>query len=57
MLSATRETLNASARRSSDVRSAIIALLAVMYCAQPKADSKAISAITSQRSRVSPRPK
>lgn len=35
-LSATREMLNASARRSRGVRSAIIALLAVMYWAQPK---------------------
>ena len=49
-LSATREMLNASARRSIGVRSAIIALLAVMYCAQPKAASKASSATMTPRS-------
>ena len=56
VLSATREMLNASARRSRGERSAIIALLAVMYCAQPKAASKAMRATTSQSWRVRPRP-
>jgi hypothetical protein len=47
-LSATREMLNASARRETGVRSATIALLAVRYCAQPNAASKASSATTTQ---------
>ena len=46
--SATRAMLNASARRERGVRSVTIALLAVRYCAQPKAASKANSAMTSQ---------
>ena len=54
--SATRETLNASVRCSRVVTSAIIALLAVMNCAQPKAASKAMSATITARSRVRPRP-
>ena len=45
--SATRETLNASVRCSIVVTSAMIALLAVMNCAQPKAASKAMSATMS----------
>ena len=40
--------LKASARRSKGVRSATMALLAVMYCAQPRAASTAMSTITSQ---------
>ena len=54
--SATRETLNASVRCSIVVTSAMIALLAVMNCAQPKAASKAISATMTVRSRDRPRP-
>ena len=55
-LSATREMLNASARRSGGDRSVIIALLAVMNCAQPKAASRAMSATTIHSVRVTPRP-
>ena len=55
-LSATREMLNASARRSGGERSVIIALLAVMNCAQPKAASRAMSATTTHSVRVTPRP-
>ena len=55
-LSATREMLNASARCSMGVTSAMIALLAVMYCAQPNAASKAMSTTMTARSVVSARP-
>ena len=55
--SATRETPNASVRCATVVTSAIIALLAVRNCAQPKAASTTMSTTITARSRVSPSPK